>query len=410
MRILHWIGRRRLPKDPAAGSTGGISRVALELAQAQRRLGQETWVAATGPAPWEGEWRGVRLLTLPEAAWIPSLRLSGAMSNLRTHAALVACCRRSRFDVVHGHEDTDLRLVPARLRVCHIHNNPFWSEHDPRQWRSQAAQFRALQHNSDLRVGVSGFVATQLRKGAIQILGLSPDSDSLSRICVVRNGVDPGRFSEGKSAVWRIEQRRAWGIANDDVVFLYAGAVAKDKGVLHLAHAFRQLAVLQPRVRLVVAGAAALWGGNFNTAGRAEDIPYEAEVREVLRAPTEKGQVRWLGVVGANEIPAVYAGADVVVIPSICEAFSLVAVEAMASARPVIASAVEGIPETLAGSDPLLVPAGDARMLEDAMIRLVRDPELRQRSGELGLKAAQTLTWDKSATELELIYKTTIAA
>lgn len=403
MKVLHFLGRRRLPPDPDAGSTGGISRVALELARAQRDLGHETCVAATGPVAWEGEWRGVRILTVTEPVWVPSVSFAGKMANARTHTALVRLSRRRSFDVVHGHEAPYLRFVRAGLRLSHIHNNPFWTEHQPAQWQVQAAEFRVLGRRSDLRIAVSEFVARQVREGTVRILGASPDAAELAAVHVVRNGVDLERFAAERTAATRVELRGSWGVGDEEVVFLYAGAIARDKGVDHLARAFADLAGELPRTRLVLAGGAALWGNNFDVQAAAAS-EYEVNVRDVLRPAGERGQVRWLGVTSARGMPGVYAAADVLVVPSLQEACPLVVLEGLASGLPIVASRVGGVPELASAGNALLVPPADSGALTDAMRRLAADPALRRQLGQGAWTAARGLTWHRAAEELDRIY------
>src|SRR5258708_18891392 len=95
------------------------------------------------------------------------------------------------------------------------------------------------------------------------------------------------------------------------------------------------------------------------------------------------------------------AAADLVVIPSRQEPFGLVALEAMALGKPIVATRVGGLPEVLEGADALLVQPGNATELaaaiETAHERLRTDPEVRARNRE---RAAQFST--KRMTEVYL--------
>ena len=97
----------------------------------------------------------------------------------------------------------------------------------------------------------------------------------------------------------------------------------------------------------------------------AGDGPLEAELR--ARAP----QVRWLG--RRDDVADLYAAADVVVLPSVWEARSLTAQEALRAGRPLVATAVGGLPELL-GDGAVLVPPGDPAALGAAVRRLLDDP------------------------------------
>lgn len=97
----------------------------------------------------------------------------------------------------------------------------------------------------------------------------------------------------------------------------------------------------------------------------AGDGPLEAPLRAA--AP----QVRWLG--RRDDVADLYAAADVVVLPSVWEARSLTAQEALRAGRPLVATAVGGLPELL-GDGAVLVPPGDAAALGTAVRRLLDDP------------------------------------
>jgi glycosyltransferase involved in cell wall biosynthesis len=89
---------------------------------------------------------------------------------------------------------------------------------------------------------------------------------------------------------------------------------------------------------------------------------------------------------GPNHNPlSVLRGADMLVHPSLAEAFPYVILEAMSTARAIVASDVGGIGEALVdGEDGLLVPPGDSRSLAQAMTNLLDEPERRAHMGSAG--------------------------
>jgi len=101
------------------------------------------------------------------------------------------------------------------------------------------------------------------------------------------------------------------------------------------------------------------------TVAVAGDGPLRAELE--ARAP----QVRWLG--RRDDVADLYAVADVVVLPSVWEARSLTAQEALRAGRPLVATAVGGLP-ALVGDGAVLVPPGDPVALATEVRRLLDDP------------------------------------
>jgi glycosyltransferase involved in cell wall biosynthesis len=128
---------------------------------------------------------------------------------------------------------------------------------------------------------------------------------------------------------------------------LFVGRLSEEKGVLELAEAARDLP-------LVVVGSGHL-------ASRISGV---------------------VGPVPPRELGAYYDRAAVVAVPSRREGYGLVAREAMAHGRPVVASAVGGLLEAIEdGVNGVLVPALDVAALRQALEQLLGDPERRARIG-----------------------------
>jgi glycosyltransferase involved in cell wall biosynthesis len=122
--------------------------------------------------------------------------------------------------------------------------------------------------------------------------------------------------------------------------------------------------------------------------GAFRDPAYEADVRARIAALGLEGAVHTTGFL-ANPFPVV-RGLDVLVHPARQDPFPLALLEGMALARPIVASAVGGIPEMLVdGESGVLVPPDDAGALAQAVLGLLRD---RERRGRLGAAAHARLT------------------
>lgn len=86
-----------------------------------------------------------------------------------------------------------------------------------------------------------------------------------------------------------------------------------------------------------------------------------------------------------DDMPAIYASLDIAVLPSFQEAMPMCLLEALAAARPVVATAVGAVPKVIVpGVTGLLCEPGDARALSMALLRLLRDPELGRTMGNHG--------------------------
>jgi L-malate glycosyltransferase len=93
----------------------------------------------------------------------------------------------------------------------------------------------------------------------------------------------------------------------------------------------------------------------------------------------------WAGLKSTDDVYCLYGVMDVVAVPSIFEGFGLVAAEAMAAGKPVVASNVDGLAELVEdGETGLLVPPGDSAMLAKAIIALFDKPDMAKSMGQKG--------------------------
>lgn len=168
----------------------------------------------------------------------------------------------------------------------------------------------------------------------------------------------------------------------------YVGRLADHKGVDVL---LRSLAVRAGwRVELVGGG------------------PAEQELRQLVVTLGLEGRVSFAGSTDHDELPSRYRRFDVVVVPSVPtpaweEQFCRVAVEAMASGVPVVASRSGALPEVV-GDAGLLVEPGDSEDLATAFGQLATDPSLWCRLRQAGLARAQHFTWGAVATQYQELY------
>jgi len=158
---------------------------------------------------------------------------------------------------------------------------------------------------------------------------------------------------------------------------LYVGRIDPRKGI---ATAIRALPLLPPEAGLRVVG-----GG---------DETCLAELRELADGLGLTDRVTFDGPRRRDELPAVYAGGDVLVFPvEWAEPWGLVPLEAMACDRPVVATGTGGSAEYLRdGQNALLYPAGDAAGLASRISQLAADATLRQRLRANGLETARAHT------------------
>jgi alpha-1,3-rhamnosyl/mannosyltransferase len=128
-----------------------------------------------------------------------------------------------------------------------------------------------------------------------------------------------------------------------------------------------------------------------------------------INALASKGQVRALGYLPDEALLHLYAGAAMLVYPSIYEGFGLPALEAMASGVPVITSDRSSLPEVVGDVGITLDPADDEGLAQ-AMRRLAEDPEEHKDRAVRGLERARGFTWARCAEETERVYRIALDA
>lgn len=391
-RILHLMGERDLPRNPDQSDLSGLVQTVLQVAKGQQQRGHEVWVATVGPKGWQTEWSGVRLVCLPIASWA-RLRLGRWELDLRTHLPYVLLALRHPFDIIHAQQHTYMRGIRARTRIIHFHFLPLEGDDHP----LGPDDLRLIVQESDAQLAVSQNIAHRLSEQFER-------HHLRGRIQVVYNGVDAERFDPQKWRQKRSALRTQWRIPDHAVIFLYTGAIVPGKGVIHLVRAFDRLRQYRPDAYLVLAGGGRLYRSSFSSTNPVHDR-YEAQVQEALQAAIQAGRAQFLGLLPVERMPEVYAAADVQVVPSVVqEPLGLVALEAMATGRPVIASRTGGIPEIVNASTGLLVPPGDEEALEQAMLRLLEDPGQRITLGEQARQWAKSFSWERMVDQLEAIY------
>ncbi|MFH1970114.1 MAG: glycosyltransferase family 1 protein [Verrucomicrobiota bacterium] len=127
-------------------------------------------------------------------------------------------------------------------------------------------------------------------------------------------------------------------------------------------------------------------------------------ILERLRASPRARAIRYLEYVGDNELPALYAGAELFLFPSLYEGFGFPPLEAMLCGVPVLASTAGSLPEVL-GNGARLIAEFDAERWAGEALRLLADITVRHKMIEKGRDWAQRYTWRETARQTWAIYR-----
>jgi glycosyltransferase involved in cell wall biosynthesis len=307
---------------------------------------------------------------------------------LRARRLLRAPAGLTRYDVVHDNQSLGYGLLRLGLPLVTTVHHPVQID---RALELQAA--RGLRRVSLRRW--YGFTRTQRRvarrlRDVITVSESSRDQITehlgvpAGRIDVIPVGVDIDAFLPDPS-VARVPGR----------VVTTASADVPLKGLLPLVEAIAKVRT-ERAVELVVIGSP-------RAGGAAADAIERWSLQEA---------VRFTGRVSDADLVHHLRSAELVVVPSLFEGFSLPLIEAMACATPVVATTGGALPEVAGrdGETALLVPPGDAPALAAAIGRALADPDLRARLGAAGrARVVDRFSWRAAAAGTVEVYRRAIA-
>jgi glycosyltransferase involved in cell wall biosynthesis len=338
----------------------------------------------------------------PRRSWTPwgySAALAGSASIKRSlvpFAPVVALSalhtmRRvlseGRFDLVHAHWVVPNGVLAARTA------------------RRASLPLVVSLHGSDVsvseRVGPLGRAARWAFARADAVTAPSDDLIERARRLGAREPLELVQYGADVTALAAApgaadELRARLGLAPDRIVVLGVGRFIPVKGFSSLIDAFARAQAVRPELHLVLVG--------------------DGDLREALRARADTSgvsdHVTFPGAAVRGEIPAYFAAAQMVVVPSVhagglVDGLPNVALEAMAAGRALIATRVGGLPQLVRdGETGVLVDEQDPAGLADAIVSLANDPA---RGARLGEQARQEMrdrrSWDAVARRFVAVYE-----
>ncbi len=358
-----------LHEDALGGATRAITRVVPEMAE--RGWSFSFWVGDPSPAADEVRALGQRVIRAPrvEGIWpnplvysARALRLDpGVREHLRKAGRAVRALRRvirtRRPALVHANtilsswEGMIARRAGSPV-LLHVHEPPFSG------WKSHLAG--RLVASADVVVAPSQAIAAELRSSGVSA-------------AVAHYGIDAGA-----------EPRRA----EEGSVVGTLGTISRRKGSDTFVEAAIEAGRIDSGIRFEMGGAA--------------DAPFERAWAEGVLARAQAAGVEWSPHLDAGDA---FSRWSVFALPSRADPFPNVVLEAMAAGTPIVAAAVDGIPEQLAGDAGVLVAPGDPVALAHAVAALLADPARRERlAANARARVLSEFTLARQADALEAAY------
>jgi len=222
--------------------------------------------------------------------------------------------------------------------------------------------------------------------GATKEYVLSLDAKP-KKVKVLHNGVDMVKF---RPLAWkRMEMRRKLNIPESAIVVLTVRRLVYKNGIDTLIEGANIAVKKNPRILFLVVGKG----------------PDSDGVKLRIKQLGIEDNFKLAGFVSDAELPSYYNAADLFVLPSKSgEGLPLVALEAMASALPVIATDVGGIREVLKGDYGKLVPPNEPELLAEAVLDFAAQ-DFSKRKLELRAMMEEKFSWDTNVESLIKIYE-----
>ena len=266
--------------------------------------------------------------------------------------------------VLHAHQYTP--FFQAMLSRGLVRHRPIVFTEHGRHFpdlpsRKRAFINRLMLRPSDRLIGCGGAV----RQALICNEGLPA-----SRVEVICNGVDLNSIGQSSPGA-RERIRREFGYGSSDFVAILVARLHELKDHQTALRTIDRARKVIPGLRLLLAG----------------DGEQRVAIEQSIRHCGLDQNVTLAG--SRNDVADLLAAADVFLMSSISEGIPLTVIEAMAARRPVVSTAVGGLPEMIEhGTTGFLAPAGDDAALASALIELYRRPDLREHMAEMATQRA----------------------
>lgn len=375
-------------------SVGGLARHVKDLSLALNELGCEVHVLTRGAeeASFYEEEQGVhihRVYPLPLQTpdfmhWINQL-------NFALIEKGIEILQEYDFDIIHGHD----WLVAYAARVLkHSHKLPLVATiHATEAGRNQGLHtpLQNFIHSIEWFLGYESWkvvVCSKHMEGEVNgLFGLPQD-----KIVNIPNGVYVKKFAELDRFEYN-QNRDSLGstVNNNEKMIFFVGRLVREKGVHVLIDTIPHLLQEFPCTKLVIAGTG----------------PMEGQLKHQVKVMGLEHKIHFTGYVDDILLKKFYKRADIAVFPSLYEPFGIVALEAMASATPVIVSDTGGLGEIINhGKNGLKFFPGNTISLADQIKAILRDESFAWR---LAATASENVIneydWSSIAKKTHTVYE-----
>jgi glycosyltransferase involved in cell wall biosynthesis len=310
-------------------------------------------------------------------------RLAQLTPQLPSLPAFLTKYANTPFDLIHTTNITlDFAILPV-FAFARRHNIPFICTpfvHLGEPDKPALVRYYSMRHQLDLlRASDRVIVQTRLEGDFLAARGVPRE-----RMRQIGVGVTPAELAGGDGARFRAEQRIAGPLA------LYIGALAYDKGAMHVVEAMQRL-----------------WAQGSNATLALIGAPLEQFMRFYKQLPeATRSNIRLLPYAPDQTKRDALAAANVLAMPSRTDSFGIVFLEAWCYGLPVVGAYAGGVPDVVDdGVNGILTPFGDIPAIARAIQTLIEDTKTAARLGAAGqAKVLRELTWDHKYAAVRAAY------
>ncbi len=273
------------------------------------------------------------------------------------------------FDIIHCHDwmtitaGVKLKKLTGKPLVFTVHSTE-WDRTAGHPWQFIADIERLGLNEADKIITVSNWMKKQL---------MDRYNVNASKIKVIYNAIDPSRF---KAMVEKLGSK----------VVLFLGRLSIQKGADYFIHAAKKVLDVEPNITFLVGGKG-------------------PELKNLIKLTINLGisdKVKFLGYIPDEDLPKLYALADVYVMPSVAEPFGITALESIASGTPLIISKDAGVSEVL--QHCLKVDFWDVNEIANKIIGVLEYTGLGEELSKHGLEECSKITWGEVAKKTHDLY------
>jgi glycosyltransferase involved in cell wall biosynthesis len=346
------------------GQVSGAERVMLMILSGidRARFQASVICPAEGELTWLSEGIGVPVSNIESLqarfTWRPDYLIKYLKSFFRVILELRRMVVEAGPDLIHA--NTIRAGLVATTATIGTRIPVIWHLHDmlPHHPLSTLIRWFATLSPRTGLLAISQAVARRFRGRLLRLL------NACTKVQVIHNGINLKRFTPDPAASQRV--RLELGVGEEQFLIGIVGQITARKGQLELIRAFAKVARQLPTAMLAVVGAPL-----FN-----DDHEYQKELKRTAENLGVAERVIFTG--SRNDVQVMMQALDLLVLNSKVEPFGLVVLEAMACGAPVLATAVDGVPELIChGISGWLVPAGDEKELAKGLVTLATDRKLR---------------------------------